>query len=132
MNSKGRLVLVSIIVFLLGSGLGFTGGILYYKYVTHRKMARFMKTGYQQMILDTFTREMNLTPEQRTAVDSILDKQTRGFKALFEESKPRYHALTETTRAEIKQLLTKEQTVKYDNLTEKWKKKMESWNKNKK
>jgi Spy/CpxP family protein refolding chaperone len=124
MSAKGKLALFSIVLFLVGGSLGFIGGFYYHTYKTHRMWARLMKTNPKTMQLDTFTRELNLTPEQRKGMDAILEKQFQGFKALWEETKPRYDALGDSSRTAIINLLTPEQKIKYDSLLARWKKKI--------
>jgi len=113
----------------VGGSLGFIGGFYYHTYKIHHMWAKFMKTNPKTMQLDTFTRELKLTPEQRKGMDAILEKQFQGFKNLWEETKPRYDALGDSSRIAIISLLTAEQKIKYDSLLARWKKKFQKLNK---
>ena len=127
MNVKGKLTLFSILLFLVGGSLGFIGWFLYHKQKIHRMLTRMAKTGPKTMQLDYFTKELGLTPEQRSGVDAILEKQFQGFKAIMEETKPRYDALCDSSRVAIVSLLTPEQKIKYDSLLTRWKRQIEKW-----
>lgn len=122
MTAKGKFSIFLVILFLIGGSLGFIGGFYYHTYKIHRKWTAMMKTSPKTVQLDLFTKELNLTPEQRTSIDAILEKQFNGFKAIWEETKPRYDAIGDSSRVAITNLLTPEQKIKYDSLIERWRK----------
>ncbi len=122
MTAKGKFSIFLVVLFLIGGSFGFIGGFYYHKYKIHRRWTKMMKTSPKTMQLDTFTKELKLTPEQRQSVDAILEKQFNGFKTIWEETKPRYDAIGDSSRVAITNLLTSEQKIKYDSLIARWRK----------
>lgn len=69
--------------------------------------------------LDRIARELELTPDQRLRVDSILDRSTREICAVKGEVQPRLDSLFTRMRRELESVLTPDQRAK----AEKFKKK---------
>lgn len=61
---------------------------------------------------DHMTEELGLSPEQRTRIDSILDRQGRELQAIREEVGPKLDAIGERTRHAMDSVLTPEQRQK--------------------
>ncbi|MFL6591017.1 MAG: Spy/CpxP family protein refolding chaperone [Chthoniobacterales bacterium] len=60
------------------------------------------------------SKELNLTDEQKTKVQPIIDQTKPQMKAIHEEAMQKMHALMENTGAQIRPLLTPEQQQKFD------------------
>ncbi len=73
----------------------------------------------EERILKRFTSELDLTPEQRSAVEELLRGQREQIKSVRDELKPRMDAIRETTRAQIRGLLKSEQIEKFERFEEK-------------
>ncbi|HSA58596.1 MAG TPA: hypothetical protein VLJ37_02810 [bacterium] len=73
----------------------------------------------EERILKLFTRELDLTPEQRGAVGELLRGQREQIKSLRDELKPRMEAIRETTRAQIRGLLKPGQIETFERFEEK-------------
>jgi len=63
-----------------------------------------------------FERKLKLTPEQRAQVDSILQANRQKLDAIFAETEPRVEAIRAGTEAQIRQLLTPEQQIRFDQI----------------
>ena len=61
---------------------------------------------------DHMTEELGLSADQRTRIDSILDRQGRELQAIREEVGPRLEAIGERTRRAMDSVLTLEQREK--------------------
>jgi len=122
MTAKAKFSILLAVLFLVGGSSGFIGGFYYHKYKMHRWWVKMMNTNPKTMQLETFTRELKLSPEQRKSVDAILERQFQAFKTIGEEIKPRYKAIGDSARIEITNLLTPEQKIKYDSLIARWRK----------
>jgi Spy/CpxP family protein refolding chaperone len=59
---------------------------------------------------------LSLTPGQREQVDEVLARRREQADALWKESGPRLSELMDSTRAEIRVVLTAEQRAEYDRL----------------
>ncbi|HEX8077879.1 MAG TPA: hypothetical protein VF511_08695 [Chthoniobacterales bacterium] len=64
--------------------------------------------------LEHLSKDLNLTEDQKTKVQPILDGAKPQMKAIHEEAMQKMHALMESTGAQIRPLLTPEQQVKFD------------------
>lgn len=60
--------------------------------------------------------QLDLTAEQRTQVEVLLEKYHPRFEAIFKESFPKVSALREEMDTELMPLLTEEQRVKFEEL----------------
>ncbi|HEY8832381.1 MAG TPA: hypothetical protein VIM21_07710, partial [Gemmatimonadaceae bacterium] len=67
--------------------------------------------------------ELNLTPQQRTSVDSLLEQKHRQIVALYKPVKPQLDSIAtlarvvgDSTHAQIKRLLNPDQQVKLDKM----------------
>jgi Spy/CpxP family protein refolding chaperone len=59
-----------------------------------------------------FARELGLTPEQRTRIDSIMDRQGRELRAVRGQVQPQLDSIISRTRHELDAVLTPEQRQK--------------------
>lgn len=57
---------------------------------------------------------VEMSEEQRSAIDAILEERTERMRAVWREAEPRLDAITDSARAEIMQVLTPEQRAKYE------------------
>jgi len=61
---------------------------------------------------------LNLTAEQRAAVDSIMEKRGRDMAAFWKEHNPEVRGIVDSARVEIDRVLTPEQREKYEEFRE--------------
>ena len=59
---------------------------------------------------------INLSADQRQHIDVILDRHRKEADALWQSQKPALRGIVDSTRAEIRTLLTPEQRTQYDQL----------------
>lgn len=64
--------------------------------------------------IDEFTLEIGLTPEQRAAVDSIMDERHKIIDSIVRPVRPQITTARENARRQIRQLLTPEQERRFD------------------
>ena len=65
---------------------------------------------------DRFAREVGLSPEQRTRVDSIMDRQGRELRAVRARVQPQLDSIITRTRRELDSVLTPEQRKKAEEI----------------
>jgi Spy/CpxP family protein refolding chaperone len=58
--------------------------------------------------------QLDLTPEQRVRIDSALERGRRKTQAFWDQYGPTLRAIVDSTRAEIRGVLTPEQRAEYD------------------
>jgi hypothetical protein len=115
-RSKGYALMFLLGAFIAGGALGFSadrairGG--------HSREMRG-PLAYRQRLAE----ELNLTPQQRTSVDSLLEQKHRQIVALYKPVKPQLDSIATLTRvvgdsthAQIKRLLNADQQVKLDKM----------------
>jgi Spy/CpxP family protein refolding chaperone len=64
--------------------------------------------------LENLGKDLNLTDDQKTKVQPIIDQMKPQMKAIHEEAMQKMHALMESAGAQIRPLLTPEQQVRFD------------------
>jgi hypothetical protein len=64
--------------------------------------------------LDEFSAEIGLTPEQRAAVDSIMDERHRIIDSIMAPVRPQITAARESARRQIRARLAPEQETRFD------------------
>ena len=63
---------------------------------------------------DHLTKDLNLTDDQKTKVQPIVDQTRPQMAAIHKEAMEKMHALLDSAGAQIRPLLTPEQQVKFD------------------
>lgn len=58
--------------------------------------------------------QVDMRPEQRAAIDAILERRSERMKAAWSEISPRMEAMTDSARMEIMTVLTAEQRADYE------------------
>jgi Spy/CpxP family protein refolding chaperone len=63
-----------------------------------------------------FTRDLNLTPNQQTQIQAIMNDTRAHYAALHEKLDPEYEQVRHQGRERIRQILTPEQVPKFEEL----------------
>lgn len=114
-----RLLTVALLGLLFGAG--FMAGIAADRRllaarpdttVTEPRSAERERRDGRSLIID----RVDLTPEQKLRVDSIVEHHRKRLAELQGEFRPRYREIVNETRLEIKAVLTAEQAAAYDSL----------------
>ena len=125
-KSKGVALTFLLGAFLAGGALGFTASRL----VSPDKRCRGEASeGWKRM-----NEELNLTPAQRTAVDSLMEQRRHQMRELYKPLRPQLDSLSrigrrigDSTHAQVRRLLTPEQQTKWDAMRERARKKKGPW-----
>ena len=110
--------------FVLGLLVGTVGG--WYGLQHHWRHLRDPGTFYSRM-LDQFTRQLQLTPEQRTQVAKLLDDKRQHVDALRAQVRPQFEAIRNESKTQIRALLTPGQRRKFDVLQAAWEARWDHW-----
>ncbi len=105
---------------------GITGGVALDRRVFSAPRARATATdaradsaqrgGHHAPVIERFATELELTPDQRGRIESILDSSRVRMRAVWEDVRPRYSAIIDSTRMRIEDVLTPEQVQQYRTL----------------
>jgi hypothetical protein len=68
----------------------------------------------QRAMRDQLSTRMRLSPEQRTAFDSILDARNRRFQAILAPHRPAMDSVRESARSAIRERLSADQQREWD------------------
>jgi Spy/CpxP family protein refolding chaperone len=116
-RSKGLAALLLIAMLLAGGAIGFAAARILYP--------SDPPPGGSQKYWDQIAKEWNLTPQQRSVIDSLLDVQQKKMAALYQplieqmDSAAVFaRAISDSTQAAMRQVLNEEQRSKLDQLRE--------------
>jgi len=120
---KGALLL--LLAFGLGVGAGVAGYACYQARFGWRHAPQ--EGRFQQIVLARLTKELDLRPEQRQQVESVLKETGQEFARLREEIAPRYRDIRTRARDRIRAALDAGQQAKFDVLEKEWARRAERW-----
>jgi len=70
----------------------------------------------QQRMLETFSKKLDLTPEQRQQVAKILEDGQLRMRSLHDQVRPQFEALRTETSKQIRAVLTPEQATQFNTI----------------
>jgi hypothetical protein len=103
------------LTFLLGAVL--VGGVM--GFTVDRIMVRddlCPRWGDQRSMRARLADDLGLTPAQRAAVDTILDRRQGRYEALMKPIRPQMDMARDTARAQIRRVLDPSQQAKWDGI----------------
>ncbi len=74
---------------------------------------------YSRMV-EHFSRNLDLSPEQRSEISALLEAKRGRIQALRAELRPRFEEIRASTKAEIRKILTPEQRERFERLEAQW------------
>jgi len=110
-----RAYLYFTLTFLLGVVVGATS-VYYYAWST----GHFHRPFNRQSFVKRLKKELNLSDTQIPQLEQILDGSTARFSAAQQQSDAQLNAIRQETRSQIRQILTPEQSQKFDELVRRW------------
>ena len=122
-NTKTRLLVALLSVFIIGGALGFIGGQAYQRMLISRmQKQREMERNQnppgnpndnQNRMLDNLQKELQLTAEQRQKIDTILQQRRGLFRKDMQEIREKMRQVRDETDQQIQNVLTPEQKQKF-------------------
>ena len=114
-KTKREAALLVFVVFLLGVLVGVVGNHFYGERVWGGKeLALPAKSPSRTQVLNDFTRELQLTPDQQGKVGVIIDETRAQVHALYAPLDAQHDQLRQQARARIRAILTPDQLPKFD------------------
>lgn len=101
-----------VIALILGVALGTFGALRYTQSDFHAGWKNPEK--FHQRIMERFTSKLKLTSDQQQKMSEILESTRSRMDALRQEAFPKFRQIRESSKAEIRALLTPEQQIKFD------------------
>ncbi len=112
---KRRVIVYFIVTFLLGALAGAGGGSLYRKYGRHGRRAPT-----RQDVVQHLKQGLSLTDEQSGRVQQIIDEMREKHGEIHGNSEQQHAAMRESTREQIREVLTDEQRERFEAMVEKF------------
>jgi len=115
-KTKREAALLVLVVFLLGLLVGAVGNHFYGERVWGGKQetAKPPRGPSRTQVVNDFTRELQLTPDQQTKVGAIIDDTRSQVRALYAPLDGQHEQLRQQARTRIRAVLTPEQLPKFD------------------
>ena len=124
-RSKGLAVIFLIGAFMAGGALGYAAG--------HRMDGRHGIRGGRENMSARIARELNLSPAQRTSLDSLMERRREQIRLVYRPIRPQLdslekvgRAISDSTHAQVRRILTADQQVKWDAMRERARKAYEA------
>jgi len=110
-----KAVLLVFVLFVLGIALGSVGTYLVTtRVLAARPQATLARNPGHTMAM--FTRDLNLSPDQQSQIQAILNDTRAHYAALHEKLDPEFEQVSQQGRDRNRQLLTPEQRPKFEDL----------------
>jgi Spy/CpxP family protein refolding chaperone len=115
-RTRREAAVLVFVVFLLGLLVGGVGNHFWGRSVWGSRQERPVRTGPppRAKMIDDFTRELQLTPDQQQQLGTIIDQAREQWGAEHEAIHRQEEATRQQTRARIRAILTPEQVPKFD------------------
>jgi hypothetical protein len=110
-----KAVLLVLVVFVLGIALGAVGTYV----VTSRVLAARPQTAVVHTTANTvatLTKDLNLNPDQQKQILGVLNDTRSRYDAIHQEVDPEYEKVRQEGRERIRELLTAEQRLKFEDV----------------
>ena len=117
---KLKAVLVSILIFVAGFLAGI-GSLAAYRYCNPSPLMFLRNPG---RAMELFTQKLELTEQQRTAVEKIVRETQKDLGSLRDEIRPKIKTRLNQSQQAIAALLTGDQKEKFNELVERQKERM--------
>jgi Spy/CpxP family protein refolding chaperone len=116
---KIKIVLLLVLIFLLGTATGALGYRLLEQRGFFSPRNRAVSRDRTGGVVDRFTRELGLTPEQGQQLSAILKDNEKKFAELRRSINPQAEAIRQEGRNQIRAILTEEQKPKFEEMLRK-------------
>lgn len=123
---KTKYKIIAALLMLAVFGLGVTAGFLGERYFVHKKYRRASAERPHPPSLESWAKDLGLTPEQQDKVREIFKRNEERMKAYRTETHGRLGEIRKTLKDEIDAVLTPEQRKKNEEMIRRF----EEWRKN--
>ncbi|HLV96237.1 MAG TPA: hypothetical protein VKS44_13685 [Candidatus Acidoferrales bacterium] len=115
-RTRREAAVLVFVVFLLGALVGGVGNHLWGQRVWggRQEVARHPGQPWRARIVNDFTRELQLTPDQQGKIGDIIDNTRVQVRALYQPLDAQHEQIRQQARARIRAVLTPEQLPKFD------------------
>jgi Spy/CpxP family protein refolding chaperone len=113
-QSNRKAVLLVFVLFALGIALGSVGTYVVTTRVLAARPQATVSRNPDHMAM--FTRDLNLSPDQQSQIQAILNDTRAHYAELHQKLDPEYEQVRHESRVRIRQVLTPEQQPKFEEL----------------
>ena len=111
LTNRGKAHLIIVTTFLLGIVVGGSGQYLWMKQSAPRQLNTTSE------ILEELSEKVGLEPDQKARIESIVDETIVRYEIMRNEVRPRFIAIRDDARLRVREILSPEQQVRYDQWT---------------
>ena len=104
-----------LLTFLLGAVIG-ASGVYYYAWSTGHWHRSFNRSNF----VSHLQKDLNLSETQTQQVRQIIEGSTQRFQSAQQQAGSQLNAIRQETRSQIRQILTPQQSQKFDDLVRHW------------
>lgn len=115
MTSSWKQAVFGLVVGLL---LGAAATFLALRHGPFRHQSHSAEARATRMV-ERFTRELDMTSEQKAKVSAILEGKRDAIRSLDDEMRPRFQEIRQSIREEIRKILTPEQQAEFEEMEKK-------------
>lgn len=115
-NTRTAAVAVVVVAFLAGIFVGVAGDHLYLIRSGRLSPRHTSSRSAADRMTDRLTHELNLSPQQKTQVQQIIERHRAKIDATMANVRPQVRQELDATNAEIETVLTPEQKTKFADL----------------
>lgn len=115
-NTRAAAVAVVVVAFIAGILAGVAGDHLYLIHSGRLSPRHATSRFAADRMADRLTHELDLTPQQKTQVQQIIERHRAKIDATMANVRPQVRQELDATNAEIETVLTPEQKTKFANL----------------
>lgn len=115
-RTRREAAVLVFVVFLLGLLVGGVGNHFWGRSVSGGRQEHPARTGppSRAKVIDDFTRELQLTPDQQNQLGTIIDETRAQWAAQHEQNHQKNEAIRQQAHARIRAILTPQQIPEFD------------------
>jgi Spy/CpxP family protein refolding chaperone len=113
-SASRKAVLWIVAVFVLGAALGVLSGYVYAQRVAAAAATPLSDDQRRAQKIEQLTKELGLSPDQRSQIDAVFIDTQAKFKALHKETDAQIESVRQAGRDRVRAVLTAEQKPKFE------------------
>jgi len=111
LTNKGKAHLIILTTFILGVVVGGSGQYLWMQQSAPRQLNTTAE------IIDELSEKVGLEPGQKERIEAIVDETFSRYEQMRNQVRPRFIAIRDEARSRVREILSAEQQVRYDQWT---------------
>ncbi len=119
-ETRVKVLLAFLTIFLLGVAVGAMGLTVYHRRVETRRQSTWTGRFDRERYVKQMTEVVGIRPEQMAALNGILDETREEFLALRKRLDPQFDEIRQRGRNRIRGILDAEQQARFNQFVKRW------------